>query len=93
MKWDPRVSSACLLHVCALALGFQLCCRVREDLVECDCSMSCRCCCSENLCLVLADMLEFGADLYEDIRKAKRCKKLPVPKAQAAELLRNREPW
>ena len=50
MKWDPRVSSACLLHVCALASGLQLCGRVREDLVECDCSMSCRCCCSENFC-------------------------------------------
>ena len=47
MKWDPRVSSACLLLVCALALGLQLCCEVREDLVECDCLMSCRCCCSE----------------------------------------------
>ena len=47
MKWDLRVSSVCLLLVCALALGFQLCCRVREDLVECGCSMGCRCCCSE----------------------------------------------
>ena len=48
-------SVECLLAacVCALALGFQLCGRVRKDFVECDCSMSCRGCCSENFCLFL----------------------------------------
>ena len=43
--------------------------------------------------IVLADMLELGVDLYDEIKEARAKGRVKVPRLHACELLKNSDPW